>query len=65
MVTHSAHTGAHADEALQFFGKSTDPKPGEEGSPYPPPPNASFFYEMDGEHSVWLYDAEDRVWLLQ
>lgn len=65
MVTHSAHTGSHADEALMFFGKVTDPKPGAYGSKYPAPPNASFFYEMNGEHRIWLYDAGARQWLLQ
>lgn len=64
-VTMSGHSASHAEEALLFFGKEGDPKPGEDGSRFPPPPNGSLFYTMNGEHAGWLYDASDRVWSRQ
>lgn len=64
-VTHSAFSASHADAALRFVGKSTDPKPGEPGSKFPYPPNASVFREIDGSYALWMFDAEDLVWVRQ
>lgn len=65
MVTLTSYSASHADEALIFFGKEGDPKPGEEGSRFPPPPNGSLFYTIDGDHAGWLYDASDLEWVKQ
>ena len=64
-VTMSAHSASHADEALMFFGKTNDIKPGEVGSTYPAPPNGSLFYEMDGANRYWMYDTDEQVWAVQ
>ena len=61
-VTMSGHSASHADAAFLFFGKEGDPKPGEEGSRFPPPPNGSLFYTIDGDHAGWLYDASEHLW---
>lgn len=64
-VTHSAFSASHADAALRFVGKSTDPKPGESGSKFPYPPNASVYREIDGDQAIWLFDAENLIWIQQ
>lgn len=42
-----------------YYGLSTDTKPTDDYVP-----NASSFYEMD-TGKVYLYDAENKVWIVQ
>lgn len=56
MITYSTATGS---DKWELTGKTTDVKPTENI------PNGSSFYEMDGEHNVYMFDAENKEWLLQ
>ena len=56
MVTNIS--GAYGAEPMQFFGLSTDPKPGKGV------PNASVFYEMD-TRQIWLFDEQNGLWINQ
>lgn len=62
MVTLTSYSASHADSAIPFFGRATDPKPGCYGSKFSPPPNGSTFRELNGAFREWVYDADERRW---
>lgn len=52
------YTGSLMTKRSEYFGKSTDTKPTTGVM------NADIFYEMD-TRKVFLFDADDSVWLEQ
>lgn len=54
MITYT--TGS---DVWQLYGKSTEEKPTENI------PNASIFYEMDGNHRIFMFDSDTKSWLEQ
>lgn len=56
MITFTTQAGS---DTWQLYGKSTDEKPTDNI------PNGSIYYEMDGDHKVFMFDGDTKSWLEQ
>ncbi len=56
MVSYTTNGGT---AIRHYIGKAADEKP-VEGVP-----NGSDFYELDGNHDVYIFDGDTREWVLQ
>lgn len=56
MITYSTSAGS---DRWELFGRAEDEKP-TDGIP-----NASTYYEIDGQHRIFMFDSDTKTWFEQ